>query len=745
MRRCEDGEEVCLQMRRIFIFFLIAISHAVFAVAGWGGEGAPEFRLLGAGGDPIAFARVSLLGRGDSVFTDRDGRFRLDQIPGTPFDLAVTSDRGAWLGLVRVESVVAGINELRLASEREELTVLAPIAPSTLAPPAAAPTILTRREIEERRPVRLADALEDIPGTGRIEEGQSVVPSIRGLARSRTLLLIDDARVTAERRAGTSAGYLDPFSVENIEVVRGPGSVAYGSDALGGVLHARTPQPRPGDLGGRFEVGGAVGAPAATGGIELNVPVGGGAILAQAHQRWFGDYESPGGTIPNSAARDRGLLLRGVLPIGRGRFFAGLQVDRGGDVGKPATDSSITRAYYPDERSNRFTVGADLGGALGFTSFELRGFAGSYQLITNRDTFPTGLAPGRLAQSDVSASDASFRMLARRPAGRGGLRVGVDVNGRYGLAAENRFVDYVRPGSPLATAVEVAIDAARRVDVGVFAETEQALAGSWLTGAFGIRGDRVTTRNRGGFFGERSTSEGAASGFAAVTIVPRTDVSFTLQYSHGFRDPLLSDRYFRGVSGRGFVVGNPLLDPETTHQFDLALRAKHGALQVAVYGFIYRIDDLIERFRSGSDFNFRNSGTADIRGAEMESNLEVGRGFTARLSLGVTRGRLLADASPVADIPPASAVLTLDQRLNDRFWWRLRVAAYGRDSSPGPTEKTTPGCGVADASAGLKLWSGLEARLSLRNIFDKQYPATSDEAAVDAPGRNATLVIGGSF
>ena len=71
------------------------------------------------------------------------------------------------------------------------------------------------------------------------------MPALRGLGRGRTLILIDGARVTAERRAGPSATYLDPASLAAVEVLRGPGSVIYGSDAFGGVLQAVTRDPDP--------------------------------------------------------------------------------------------------------------------------------------------------------------------------------------------------------------------------------------------------------------------------------------------------------------------------------------------------------------------------------------------------------------------------------------------------------------------------------------------------------------------
>ena len=142
---------------------------------------------------------------------------------------------------------------------------------------------------EDAEPIQV---LENVPGVSKVSEGQAAVPAIRGLARGRTLILIDGARVTSERRAGPSATYLDPFGLEGIQVSRGPGSVAYGSDAFGGVIHARTRRPVPGSpLGMRFI--GAIGAgePQERVGVEVSKGLSQGGVLFQGHYRDFDDYQ----------------------------------------------------------------------------------------------------------------------------------------------------------------------------------------------------------------------------------------------------------------------------------------------------------------------------------------------------------------------------------------------------------------------------------------------------------------------
>ena len=70
----------------------------------------------------------------------------------------------------------------------------------------------------------------------------------------------------------------------------------------------------------------------------------------------------------------------------------------------------------------------------------------------------------------------------------------------------------------------------------------------------------------------------------------------TAQVARGFRDPMLSDRFYRGPVGRGFIEGNPDLKPETSLQFDLTGRYVAGPVRLAAAAYHYRITDLVERY-----------------------------------------------------------------------------------------------------------------------------------------------------
>lgn len=107
---------------------------------------------------------------------------------------------------------------------------------------------VTRRDADERGAGNASDILESANGVmvQRTASG-SGTPIIRGLTGYQVLLLVDDLRLNdALTRAGGSASLnlVDPESIREIEVIRGPASVLYGSDALGGVVHVKTQRAR---------------------------------------------------------------------------------------------------------------------------------------------------------------------------------------------------------------------------------------------------------------------------------------------------------------------------------------------------------------------------------------------------------------------------------------------------------------------------------------------------------------------
>ncbi|MGH9335170.1 MAG: TonB-dependent receptor plug domain-containing protein, partial [Vicinamibacteria bacterium] len=367
--------------------------------------------------EPVANAEVTILGRTGAALTDAQGRFTLLPDPAVPFEILVILPGERYMKPYLVETMPeGGLLVVRIQPLVEEsVTVTAGAAPDIEASPASATTLVSRTDIEVRQPVNLIQALENVPGVNKVSEGQAAVPAIRGLARGRTLILIDGARVTAERRVGPSATFLDPFALEGLQVSRGPGSVAYGSDAFGGVIHARTRRPVPGSPWGlRFLGTLGAGEPQKRVGAEVSKGFSEGGVLFQGHYRDFDDYRSPGGEVFNSGATDQGFLARAEQVFGGGLFSVGWQSDYGRDIDRPRTNSRSTRFYYPLEDSHRFTASYDMGPNFGLNRFTLSTFLGSYRQMTDQDSLATDTDPRRIERADLEAKDFHFRATAEK-------------------------------------------------------------------------------------------------------------------------------------------------------------------------------------------------------------------------------------------------------------------------------------------------------------------------------------------
>jgi outer membrane receptor protein involved in Fe transport len=693
-------------------------------------------------GRPLPKVEVTILGRPGAVYTDNSGRFSWKPDLTPPFEVLVILPGERFTKPVLVEKIPAdGLLEIRISPLVDEtVTVTGGTAPDIEATMANATTLLPSQEIQSRQPANLVQALETVAGVSTVSEGHAAVPAIRGLARGRTLILLDGARVTSDRRVGPSATFLDPFVLDGVEIARGPGSVAYGSDAFGGVIYARTRRIDPAaPLGGRVVGALGAGAPQGRVGAEISKGLGKGGVALQAHYRDFEDYRSPQGEVFNSGATDQGFLARGEYELGKGLLGASWQSDFGRDIGRPRNNSTTVRFYYPIEDSHRFTSQYELRQVGGFERLTVNAFVGSYRQVTDQDRYATATRGRTLEEADYDANDFQVRASAERLFSRARFEMGVDVNGRVNVRATDTVTNYALDGSVSSEVFSESIGQARRNDAGAYTSVEAALHPK-ATVAAGIRGDYVTSHNSGGYFGEYETSNGALSGSGSLTVGPWDGVSFVAQVGSGFRDPTVSDRYYRGPTGRGYITGNPELKPERSVQFDVGMRYTATRLRLGLFAFQYNIRDLIERYQTAPDFfYFRNRGEARIRGLELEVQAQLGWHVSLESTATLTRGVALDDDAALDDMPPATFTLGLRRSVTSKGFVQIRGSFFAVDERPGPTEVRMPGYTAVDATAGAALSDWADLTLSVRNLLDQTYPSSPDARAVPAPGTSAVL------
>lgn len=168
-------------------------------------------------------------------------------------------------------------------------------------------TVLDGKEITQRRLSRsMPDALRNLPGvlvqkTAPLQAS----PYIRGFTGYNNLMLIDGIRLNHSAfRAGPNQYWstIDPYTIGRLEVVRGPHSVLYGSDAVGGTVNALTrfrTSFEPGlHTGGGIRLRGATAEHSAAGRVEVQGNYSNFGWLGGITLRGYGDIRSGGGILP---------------------------------------------------------------------------------------------------------------------------------------------------------------------------------------------------------------------------------------------------------------------------------------------------------------------------------------------------------------------------------------------------------------------------------------------------------------
>jgi outer membrane receptor for ferrienterochelin and colicins len=192
-----------------------------------------------ADGAPVASAEIRRLPSGARVRSDVEGRFVLSARAGDSVLVRVLGYRERKL-VVSAEAVTA---EWRVALE--PLATVLPVFTTTMGQRVIranesprSVTVVDRKEIDATAAVSANQLLRRLPGMQELPAPPSKTSiSIRGFDDSRVLVLVDGEPVAGSLIESRDIGRLSTIATERIEVTKGPSSVEFGSDALGGVIN----------------------------------------------------------------------------------------------------------------------------------------------------------------------------------------------------------------------------------------------------------------------------------------------------------------------------------------------------------------------------------------------------------------------------------------------------------------------------------------------------------------------------
>jgi vitamin B12 transporter len=572
------------------------------------------------------------------------------------------------------------------ATEEPEIEVV--VTPTrnvrTLAQSTSAITVVTRRQIEEEKPAEITDVLRLAPGVSIAQSGTFGKQSrvfLRGASPAQTLVLIDGVRVNVSSFGGFDFGGLSPENIERIEVLRGPQSALYGSDAMGGVINIIT---RRGS--GDFKVGGKL----EFGNYSTNRQVinGGGEFGDNRVSFSVSRYDTDG-FFQNDDFRNLGASLRLDHALSQKKnlaFTARLDNGKGGTPGQINPDYF---AFDPDARSENRQFNSSIEYSNDADKRRDRVILGlSDRRLNFRDEFdPLDFFP---SSSDNNYKDRTLLMDAQTSfnLGKHILTVGGEL--RRDSADLRLLSDFGFGPSLTAFSPETTTRA--------FFIQDEFRSGKFTL----VPGLRYEKNSQ---FGSDVNGRLAA----AYQLSTRTKVKAS--YGTGFRAPSFDQLYFPGFS-------NPNLQPEKSRGFDVGVEhefASGGLLEVNLFHNKYR--DLIS---FGPAFIPINVNSATTKGAEIGLNQPLGRDWRLRVSQ--TFLRWDSSGTELVRRPKYTTAADLIYR-RGKVQLDLGFVSQGSRYDIGPSFAPEPFDGYSrfDLTASYEVKPNLQAYVRAQNIGNKNY------------------------
>lgn len=612
-------------------------------------------------------------------------------------------------GLLSLAPIAAAAQSAQAIGD-QTIVVTASRSPLLAIDAPASLSVVTAAEIAARGADNVLEAIRTEPGIslqGRAVGGRKVI-SMRGLDSRHTLFLVNGQRINAsDGVVGASDFQYDWIAsedIQRIEVVRGPLSVLYGSEALGGVVNVITRE-----AGEQWRLGAMVEGSTAAGdrggdghrvAASADGPLGGGLYLrAGGAGSRVEALASPGDPLLSELeGRDK---QEGWLALGW-RGAGSHRVDLEYRDGREQRDAGARerggqRRYHQtlnDIERTMSSLGwrADWATALDpqALSTQLRAYR-STLAVENTRTAGVSVNPPQTLEDTVVEGQA------QQPVGAHALTSGFELR-------DESLQDPGLPGGrsealhrALYGQGELALAPTLRLTAGLRYDDHEFYGGEWSPRAY---------------------------------LVWRASPAWTVKggYSHGFRAPNLK-QIVPGARAEGpnIFIGNPELGPETADAIEAAVGWTEGPTQVQVTVFRQDVKDLIEieLLRAGpvpgtGTYIYAPVAEARLSGVETSWLQVLGAGFTTQIGYSYLDARNGDDQR--LDRRPRH---TLIARLNWQFGpWRAGIGADYSDgqtlpaTTPGAPSQEVPSVELFDAHLVRALPAGMELTLGVNNLTD---------------------------
>jgi iron complex outermembrane recepter protein len=664
---------------------------------------------LATTGKPVHNVMITVLQLKRTVTTDDDGHYEFTDLPPGKYDVVAQLDRVP--DVVHSTELAGGASgtldfQIELSSLREEVTITATGTEQAVSTSIQSVEVLGSVDLAKKSPVSLGEALDGELGVAKRSFGPGTArPVLRGFDGDRVLILQDGGRVGGLGfESGDHAEPIDMLTVERVEIVKGPATLLYGSNAIGGVVNTISghDSPHKGMNGYLTGVGGTNGGQGGgSGGFEFGSDRW--LFWGNAGGQRSGDYKTPLGVVENSFSREASAAAGFGFYPKKGFFSFNYNFNKR-RYGIPF-DPNDPEAEIVELNPRRH-------------SFEFRGGFRENPSFVTAGTFSLQYNNYKHAEieSETGEIGTQFKNNSFLYQGLFDQRKHGKLTGRFGFWGMHR--DFAATG-------------------------EEALAPPTTQNAFAVYGLETLDLERVSFqFGGRletnrynpepTDARGVLpgrtftgfSGAAGIRVPTWKGGALVANYSHSYRAPSLEELYNHGPhrGNLAFEIGNPNLTRELSDGLDFGLRHSSKRLRFEANGFYYHMRDFVFLAPTGeeedgltvAEYDQRNARFAGVE-ARFERELHPILWLTTGLDY--VNAQLTTDNTPLPRIPPLRGRAGVEIRYKGLLL-NPEIIMANRQDRLFPNETRTAGYAVANLSGSYLFAHGHTAHILSFNFFN---------------------------
>ncbi len=483
----------------------------------------------------------------------------------------------------------------------EKIIVTSTMTPKEIEKAPGSIQVINAIDIKNMGAETAAEALADATGIDLDKvAGRGTIAQIRGLSNKRTLILIDGMRFsTGFRDTTVDLSEFPAELIKRIEIVRGPTSSLYGSEAMGGVINIIT-KDAPADT--QASCGTSYGTNAYGDGSRWNAKatMGGSiknlGVIVSAHSDIVDKFDrnkEDSFTDIDDEEKYGGMLKLDYTPSESHKVSGGVFMT---DTVRQGLRSKYTLDWDRDADSSRFSSFLQYDGTMADTAIMLRSYYSLFNLdrsyIDIGEPYPANLQKKAKAQPDREDFDIDNSLWQYE------IRASRLIASTHMVTMGGEYREEKRKG--VENRGEVSID--KTIDNAALLFQDDFMPIDNLQCTLGLR------------FDDHSDFGTEISPRVSLVYSIYENLRLKASYGEGFRAPSVYELYVDTENNKGDVLSNENLNPESAKSFDFGLEGEWGILSSKLTFFRNDIENMIYKQATG---NFRNQGKNKIYEYEM--------------------------------------------------------------------------------------------------------------------------------